>query len=235
MIDDNTISSVSALTGVIIPAEFVEAMRAYPDQDRLARLGPMKFPEIVEFALPSLSAMPFWGEGFLPFLHSNSNHMLVGCGQRFRGVIAAYGVILMDELGGLTHENVHGFVRMLDATANHKDADCIELLASVELYDVIRGERMIAEADRKIEELLDRDPSAVPWYLPGASELLCVRLLTENSFHIQEAAAWRLGRFGSASAIEPLQELASTVIPQGRVDQHVKAAKRAVQQIRARI
>jgi hypothetical protein len=47
--------------------------------------------------------------------------------------------------------------------------NCIELLASVELYDVIRDQRIIVEADQKIEELLE--------YLPGASEELCRGLL----------------------------------------------------------
>ena len=146
MLDDDALNSVSQLTGLSFPAEFVETLRAYPDQDRLARLGLMMSPpEIAEFAGPSFSAMPFWGEGFLPFMHSNSNYKLVGCGQRFRGVVAAYGVILTDDLGGLTHENALGFVRMLDATAGHEDADCIELLSSVELYDVIKDARIVAE------------------------------------------------------------------------------------------
>jgi len=55
-----------------------------------------------------------------------------------------------------------------------------------------------------------------------------------NNFSIQEAVAWRLGRFGSASAIEPLQTLANTVVPKGRVDQHVRAAKQAMEQIMRR-
>jgi len=235
MLDDAALSSVRGFTGLSFPAEFVQTMRAYPDQDRLARLGLMMSPhEIAEFAGPSFSAMPFWGEGFLPFMHSNSNYVLVGCGQRFRGVIAGFGVILTDELGGLTHENALGFIRMLDATAGHEDADCIEFLSSVQLYDVIKDTRIVAEADQKIEELLARDPSAVPWYLPGTSELICIRLLEANDFLIQEAAAWRLGRFGSASAIGPVEKLAGTVIPQGRVNQHVRAAKRAAEQIRTR-
>jgi hypothetical protein len=233
--DDDALNLVSELTGLSFPGEFVETMRAYPDQDRLARLGLMTSPhEIAEFAGPSFSAMPFCGEGFLPFTHSNSNYVLVGCGRRFRGVVAGYGTILMDDLGGLTHEHALGFIRMLDATTGHEDADCIELLSSVELYDVIKDERIIAEADQKIEELLERDPSAAPWYLSGASELVCVRLLEVNDFHIQEAAAWRLGRFGSASAIGPVEKLASTIVPQGRVNQHVRAAKRAAEQIKAR-
>jgi len=178
--------------------------------------------------------MPFWGEGFLPFMHSNSNYVLVGCGRRFRGVIAAYGVVLTDDLGGLTHANVHGFLRMLDATTDHKHADCIELLASVELYDVISDQRIIAEADQKIKELLEGDRSAVGWYSPAASQGLCTGLLEMNNFSIQEAVAWRLGRFGSASAIEPLQTLANTVVPKGRVDQHVRAAKQAMEQIMRR-
>jgi hypothetical protein len=62
---------------------------------------------------------------------------------------------------------------MLDATTNHESASCIELLGSVELYDVIRDQRIIVEADQKIEERLEGDPSMVWWYLPGASELLC--------------------------------------------------------------
>ena len=57
------------------------------------------------------------------------------------------------------------------------------------------------------------------WYLLGASEEHCRRLLEVNDFHIQEAAAWRLGRFGSVSALKPLQKLANTVVPLGRVDQ----------------
>jgi hypothetical protein len=235
MLDDDALNSISELTGLSFPAEFVETMRAYPHQERLAQLGLMTSPhEIAEFAGPSFSAMQFWGEGFLPFMHSNSNYVLVGCGRRFRGAIAGSGVILTDDLGGLTHENTLGFIRMLDATIGHEDADCIELLSSVDLYDVIKHERIVAEADQKIEELLARDPSAVPWYSPGASELLCIQLLEVNDFHIQEAAAWRLGRFGSASAIGPVEKLAGTVIPQGRVNQHVRAAKRAAEQIRAR-
>ena len=235
MLDDVALNSVRELTGRSFPAEFVQTMRAYPDQDRLARLGLMTSAhEIAEFAGPSFSAMPFWGEGFLPFMHSNSNYVLVGCGQRFRGVVAAYGVVLMDDLGGLTHENALGFIRMLDSTASHDDADCIELLSSIELYDVIKDEGIVAQADQKIEELLERDPSAVPWYLPGASELICIRLLEANDFLIQEAAAWRLGRFGSASAIGPVEKLAGTIVPKGRVDQHVRAAKRAAEQIKAR-
>src|SRR5262245_14059933 len=235
MLDDNALNSVSELTGLSFPAMFVETMRAYPDQDRLVRLGLMTSPhEIAEFAAPSFSELPFWGEGFLPFMHSNSNYMLVGCGRRFRGVIAGFGVILTDELGGLTHENEHGFIRMLDATAGHEDADCIELLSSVQLYDVIKDIQIIAEADQKIEELLERDPSAVSWYLPGASELICIRLLEANDFLIQEAAAWRLGRFGSATAIGPIEKLAGMIVPKGRVNQHVRAAQHAAEQIKAR-
>jgi hypothetical protein len=235
MLNDDALDAVAELTGLSFPAELVETMRAYPDQNRLARLGLISSPhEIAEFAGPSFSAMPFWGEGFLPFMHSNSNYVLVGCGRRFRGVVAGYGVILMDDLGGLTHENALGFVRMLDTTAGDEDADCIELLSSVELYDVIRDERIITEADQKIGELLERDSSAVPWYLPGASELTCVRLLEVNNFHIQEAAAWRLGRFGSASALGPVEKLAGSIVPQGRVNQHVRTAMRAAEQIKAR-
>ena len=235
MLDDDNLNSVLALTGLSFPVEFIEAMRAYRDQDRLARLGLMPSPhEIAELAQPSFSEMPFWGEGFLPFMHSNSNYVLVGCGRRFPGVIAAYGVVLTEELGGLTHENVHGFLRMLDATTNHENADCIELLASVELYDIIRAQRIITEADQKIEELLEGDPSVVWWYFSGASEELCRGLLEMNDFHLQEAAAWRLGRFGSANAIEPLQKLADTIVPKGCVDQHVRAARRAVEQIKRR-
>src|SRR5262245_65824003 len=115
-------------------------------------------------------------------MHSNSNYMLVGCGRRFRGVIAGFGVILTDELGGLTHENALGFIRMLDATAGHEDADCIELLSSVQLYDVIRHTRIVAETDQKIEELLERDSSAASWYLPGASELVCLKRLETHDF-----------------------------------------------------
>lgn len=235
MLDETTSTRVLALTGLSFPAEFIEAMRAYRDQERLARLGLMTTPfEIAELAKPSFSGMAFWGEGFLPFMHSNSNYVLVGCGRRFRGVIAGYGVVLADDLGGLTHENVDGFLRTLDATTNDKNANCIELLASVELYDVIKDQRIIVEADQKIEELLEGDPSSVSWYSPGASESLCGRLLELNDFQIQEAAAWRLGRFGSASAIEPLQKLANTAVPKGRADQHVRAAKRAVEEIRRR-
>jgi hypothetical protein len=117
-------------------------------------------------------------------------------------------------------------------TTNHESAGCIELLALLELYDVIRDQGIIVEADQKIEERLEGDPSIVWWYLPGASELFCRGLLGVNDFQVQEAAAWRLGRFGSASAIESLQKLANTVVLRGRVDQHVRAAKRAVEQIR---
>jgi hypothetical protein len=49
-----------------------------------------------------------------------------------------------------------------------------------------------------------------------------------NDFHKQEAAAWRLGRFGSVSALEPLEKLANTVVPRGHVSQHVEAAEQTV-------
>jgi hypothetical protein len=91
------------------------------------------------------------------------------------------------------------FLRILDTTTNHEYADCIELLASVELYDVIRDQRIIVEADQRIGELLQGDPSVAWWYLPGASEELCKGLLEVNDFHMREAAAWRLGRFGSVN------------------------------------
>jgi hypothetical protein len=170
MLDDSNLNSVLALAGLSFPAEFIEAMRAYRDQVRLARLGLMTSPhEIAEFVQPSFSKWPFRGEGFLPFMHSNSNYVFVGCVQKFRGVIAANGVVLTNDLGGLTHENVHGFLGMLDATSNHEHADCIELLASVQLYDVIRDQRIIVEANQKIEELLEGDLSGAWWYLTRRS------------------------------------------------------------------
>jgi hypothetical protein len=230
MLENDTLGAVLALTGLSYPTEFVEALRAYGNRDRLRRLGLLaSHRDIVQ-----LAKLPFPGEGFLPFIESNSNVFLVGCGPRFRGVIAAYGVVLTGKLGGLTHECVEGFTNMLDATKNNEDADCIELLASGDVYDVIRAETIVAEADQKVTGLLAKDPSAATWYMTAASGALCIRLLEADNFFIQEAAAWRLGRLGETSAIEPLARLARTVVPPRHVDQHIRAAKQALAKIRRR-
>jgi hypothetical protein len=51
-------------------------------------------------------------------MDANSNDVFVGCGQKSRGVIAANGVILTDDLGGLTMRTCTASSACLDTTTN---------------------------------------------------------------------------------------------------------------------
>ena len=222
-------TSVEALTGLPLPEDFVTAINEYTFPDRLVRLGlftkPHQFADWMRTGLGTAK--------FLAFLESNSNAFFVGTTEPLRGVVAADGVMLRDTLGGLTHANVAGFLAMLDRTADHRHKDHIELIADPSLYDVIADERIVAAADAIIKRELDDDCDHALCYFAAASEDLSIRLLSHRNFQVVEAAAHRLGRMCSKSAIPSLTLLATRTALTGQVDQHIRAAQLALQQIAA--
>jgi hypothetical protein len=70
VLDDNNLNSVLALTGLSFPVECIDAMRAYPDQNRLARLGLMTSPhEIAGICTSVILRNAILGRG-LPAVHA---------------------------------------------------------------------------------------------------------------------------------------------------------------------
>lgn len=225
--------AVLEATGHVVPTSFVESMNSYHDSDRLLDIGLIQDPGWYKPVGDWLQTGPYGEEGFVPFLVSDSNFLLIGCGKRFNGVIAAFGDVLQDSLGGLTHTDIRSFLAFLDRTEDHQDRDDITLFVDDgNGYDVIRDDRIVREADQTITAALGTDYDKAADYMAAASEDLAINLLDCDNYLIQEAAAYRLGRLKSFRAIGPLDVLAGIFVPAGQVNQHVTAAKRALKEIR---
>ena len=222
------IRAIETATGLTIPQVFADGINGYRSPERLAQLGLFLKPEMVS----GWAGMPPWGpDGFLPFLGSQCNVFWVGTRGPFTGVIAADGVILRDDNGGLTHAGIAGFLDMLDRTVDHEDHDSIELFAGPAYYDVIIDPGIVAAADAIVEASAVEPCDRALRYQSAASAGLSIKLLAHHNFHVAEAAAWRLGRLRTKAAIPALTALANRVVPHGRVDQHIRAAQRALKRI----
>ena len=226
----SVLQSIHEATKLRPPQQFVSAINTYHDPQRLIDLGLILDTERTSDSSWD-AATPFNGDKFLPFLESNSNWFLVGCGEKLTGVIAAAGILFTDKRGGFTHANVDGFLHMLDRTKGQGDGDLFEIFAEISEYDLIDDPKIMSEVDEAIEAKLQTGLEWVPYYLTAASEAMAIRLLKSDDFMIQEAAADRLGELESRPAIGPLTRLASLKVEKGRVHQHVEAARLALKRI----
>ncbi|PJI92057.1 hypothetical protein BC777_0901 [Yoonia maricola] len=176
--------------------------------------------------LPSLGFVPFWQE------NAHEEVVLVGCREPFVGVIGVQGVLL-NEFGGLLSPTFDAFfdgIRTLGNTAQGTFTDICDLCGAL-AYKGIFSSKVSSEVGRIIAK--ERDGFANQLY--GAiSPDLALNLLRSDDFLEVEAACWRLAALGSIEAIPALEVLSKTTVERGTVDQHIRAAKNALHELKRR-
>jgi len=225
-------------TGLVPPNGFLQAASAllndldeYMDRSDYARCDPLYFHRSPGF---DLSAIPHLHNGFLPFWQENNycETVWIGCDKTFLGCIAADGVLL-NESGGLLSGHFSEFFSLFQGHARAFARTASDLLLS-SLVDACAycgtfSDDMSDIADKKLRDGADSGDACR--YVGAISEGAALRLLTtSNPFNI-EVAAWRLGGIRSLQALPLLKAICEIEIPKGHVDQHVRAARRALQRI----
>ena len=179
---------------------------------------------------------PLIAEGFLPFWQENNccETVLIGCKAPFIGCIGARG-ILTNEDGGLVAGSIAEFFEKASAhTAVHSKR-------SPSVYEIVRACAFHGIFSSLVTERADAEirksrtlPNGREFSFYGAmSENLALELLASEHFSDVEVAAWRLGGLLSRKAIPLLEPLAARTAPHGKVDQHFRAAARALQLIKS--
>jgi hypothetical protein len=173
--------------------------------------------------------------GFLPFWQEN-NHcetVLIGCRAPFVGCVGASGILLNEE-GGLISGNFTDFFALLKrqiADHPHELPLLIELIRACAYSGTFLVEVMQYADARIRKHRAEGDGDGFSFY--GAmSEELSLELLASDNFLDVEVAARRLAGMRSKKAIPALQRLAAQTAPRGMVDQHFRAAQKALSRIK---
>jgi len=183
----------------------------------------------------NLGGLPLIEIGFLPFWQEN-NHcetVLIGCRAPFVGCVGAFG-ILVNEEGGLISGNFADFFTLLKRQiADHPhESPLLSGLVKACAYSGTFLVEVKQYTDARIRKhRADGDGKELSFY--GAmSEELALELLASDDFLDVEVAARRLGGMRSNKAIPALQHLAAQTAPRGMVDQHFRAAQKALTRIK---
>jgi hypothetical protein len=186
----------------------------------------------------NLGGLPLIEIGFLPFWQENNQceTVLIGCRPPFVGCVGALG-ILVNEEGGLISGNFADFFVLLKRQiADHpqESPELTELIRACAYSGTFRVE-VTQFADARIRKhRAEGDGKGVTFY--GAmSEELSLELLASDNFLDVEVAARRLGGLRSKKAVPALQRLAAQTAPRGMVDQHFRAAQRALSRIKREV
>ena len=234
------LDSIFARTGLAPPSAFLEAAEAmrldipslFEGRGAVDQCDALYFHNALG---ENLGGLPLIEIGFLPFWQEN-NHcetVLIGCRAPFVGCVGAFGVLANEE-GGLISGNFADFFTLLKRQiADHPHespllsglvracAYCGTFLVEVTQYTDARIRKHRAEGDGK--ELS---------FYGAMSEELALELLASDDFLDVEVAARRLGGMRSKKAIPALQRLAAQTAPRGMVDQHFRAAQKALTRIK---
>ena len=235
------LDSVFARTGLAPPSAFLEA----------AKVMRSEIPSLFEggdAAADQCDALYFhntYGEilgdlplveiGFLPFWQEN-NHcetVLIGCRAPFVGCVGAFG-ILAHEQGGLISGNFADFFALLKRQiADHPDeSPLLSELISACAYSGTFPVEVTQYADARIRKYRAEGDGRQLSFYGAMSEELSLELLASDDFFDVEVAARRLAGIRSKKAIPALQRLAAQTAPRGMVDQHFRAAQKALRFIK---
>lgn len=228
------LDSIFACTGLAPPPAFLEAAEAmrsdilslFEDSDVGDECDPLYFHNSNGDSLPEIGFLPFWQE------NNHCETVLIGCRAPFVGCVGALGV-LVNEKGGLISGSFDDFFTLLKrqiADHPHESPSLTDLVEACAYSGTFHVE-VTQYADARIRKhLADGDGGENSFY--GAmSEELSLELLASDDFLAVEAAARRLGGMRSKKAIPALQRLAAQTAPRGKVDQHFRAARKALRRI----
>lgn len=182
-----------------------------------------------------LGDLPLIEIGFLPFWQEN-NHcetVLIGCRAPFVDCVGAFG-ILVNEEGGLISGYFADFFALLKrqiADHPHESPLLSELIKACAYSGTFRVE-VTQYADARIRKHRGEGDGKEHSFYGAMSEELSLELLASDNFFDVEVAARRLGGLRSKKAIPPLQRLAAQTAPRGMVDQHFRAARKALTRIK---
>ena len=240
MWSQNQLDSIFARTGLAPPSAFLEAAEAmrldipslFEGRGAVDQCDALYFHNALG---ENLGGLPLIEIGFLPFWQEN-NHcetVLIGCRAPFVGCVGAFG-ILVNEEGGLISGNFADFFTLLKRQiADHPhESPLLSGLVKACAYSGTFLVEVKQYTDARIRKhRADGDGKELSFY--GAmSEELALELLASDDFLDVEVAARRLGGMRSNKAIPALQHLAAQTAPRGMVDQHFRAAQKALTRIK---
>jgi len=240
MWSQNQLDSIFARTGLAPPSAFLEAAEAmrldipslFEGRGAVDRCDALYFHNALG---ENLGGLPLIEIGFLPFWQEN-NHcetVLIGCRAPFVGCVGAFGVLANEE-GGLISGNFADFFTLLKRQiADHPhESPLLSGLVRACAYSGTFLVEVTQYTDARIRKhRAEGDGKELSFY--GAmSEELALELLASDDFLDVEVAARRLGGMRSKKAIPALQRLAAQTAPRGMVDQHFRAAQKALTRIK---
>ena len=233
MWSQNQLDSIFARTGLAPPSAFLEAAEAmrldipslFEGRGAVDQCDALYFHNALG---ENLGGLPLIEIGFLPFWQEN-NHcetVLIGCRAPFVGCVGAFGILVAEE-GGLISGNFADFFALLKRQiVDHPDESLTGLIRAC-AYSGTFPVEVMQYADARI-----RKHRAEASFYGAMSEELSLELLASDNFLDVEVAARRLGGMRSKKAIPALQRLAAQTAPRGTVDQHFRAAQKALTRIK---
>lgn len=234
------LDSVFARTGLAPPSAFLEAAKVmrseipslFEGRDAADQCDALYFHNACGEILGDL---PLIEIGFLPFWQEN-NHcetVLIGCRAPFVGCVGALGILAHEE-GGLISGNFADFFALLKRQiADHPDeSPMLTGLIRACAYSGTFPVEVTQYADARIRKCRAEGDGREFSFYGAMSEELSLELLASDDFFDVEVAARRLAGMRSKKAIPALQRLAAQTAPRGMVDQHFRAARKALRRIK---